>query len=82
MAGTSGRVQGGHDQTELGHVRRVGGEGRRETGRQGTRRPMGEWTKDSVTKMVGLYTEGQPSPWAGEFRAGSRVYQPGGPSNW
>ena len=28
--------------------------------------------KEKVTKMVGLYREGQPSPapWAGEFRVG------------
>ena len=64
-AGTSGRVQGRHDQTELDHV---------------SSSQEAKDTR-AVTKMSGLYREeplgeGQPSPWAGKFRLEGSMCQP------
>lgn len=75
-AGTAGRVQCGHDQIELGHVRRLRGEGRGERGEKRTRRHSQEskGTKGQVSKMSGLYRKRQP--WAGEFKVENGVSQP------
>lgn len=69
----SGRFQSGHDQAEPGHWDREE--------REETRRPKVQKEKGWVTKMSGLYweeplVEGQPSPWAREFRAEGGECQP------
>jgi len=51
-AGTSGRVQSGHD-PEQGHVR---------TGKREKERGRRAKDRQKVTNMSGLHREGQPSP--------------------
>lgn len=74
-----GRVQSGHDQTELGHVGEVKekGEGTEEVRyrSQEARGTTPEWE----TKILGMsreepLREGQPSCWAEEFQVESRAW--------